>query len=161
MWFKTVVNAKLGITSRPSPIQVLKKPKKAFKLHISARSEHGAATGSEREIDAEIDRSVGAKREPLFGELAKRMIHAEEHVESCHLDAGHPSEGASERAYGDIGAGRETPYRLDVVRQPELRPAVMALDASGIEQAERQPAVDGQRLFCIHSMAVLWDRGTM
>lgn len=89
------------------------------------------------------------------------MIHAEEHVESCHLDIGHPAERASESADGEIGTRRETPDRFDVGRQPELRPAVMPLDTGGVEQAERQPAVDGQRLFCIHSMAVLWDRGTM
>ena len=102
----------------------------------------------ERAGEAHVDIGVHVvERNALLGEFAYPAVRADEEVEVLGVEVHHHTPRAAR--------GRECavevelkPFRgADICRQHSLMPAVYAGEAGGVEEAEAQLAVNGQRVF--------------
>ena len=62
-------------------------------------------SGSEGEVDTEVEGVVGVERDILFGELANSVVHTCEEVEAGHMKIDYPAEGGSKSTYRTVDAG--------------------------------------------------------
>ena len=104
----------------------------------------GSVLYAGREVEAEIDLRVAIEGDTLLCEATHGLVHTDEEIETCQIEIDKPSEAAAICAGHEVGRCREDIDRADVGRESEFGSCEEAVEGSGVDQAEVQPAIVGE-----------------